>query len=213
VIRVLLCDDHAIVRAGLRVLLEREADISIIGEANDGHEAARLVQRHNPCVVLLDLSMPGGNGVEAIARIRDTAPQSRVLVLSMHATPEYVRPALRAGAAGYVVKGSGLSDLLLALRTVARGERFLGAEAERIVNADLLHPAAKEDDLERLTQRERDVLQLVAEGQTNRQIALTLGLSPKTIDTHRTSLMRKLGLHDAQAVTRFALRRGLIALE
>jgi DNA-binding NarL/FixJ family response regulator len=213
VIRVVLCDDHAIVRAGIRALLERESDISIVAEAASGHEAVTLVQKLQPDLLLLDLSMPSGNGLDAIARIRQVAPRCRVLVLSMHSAPEYVRPALRAGAQGYLVKGSGLSDLLRAVRVVLDGGQFLGAELAAIVSPAASLPDAPEDDLERLTPREREVLQLVAEGQTNRQIASRLGLSPKTVDSHRTNLMRKLGLHDAQGVTRFAVRRGLISPE
>ncbi|HNK46353.1 MAG TPA: response regulator transcription factor [Pseudomonadota bacterium] len=212
-IRVVLCDDHAIVRAGIRALLERESDISIVAEAASGHEAVTLVQKLQPDLLLLDLSMPSGNGLDAIARIRQVAPRCRVLVLSMHSAPEYVRPALRAGAQGYLVKGSGLSDLLRAVRVVLDGGQFLGAELAAIVSPAASLPDAPEDDLERLTPREREVLQLVAEGQTNRQIASRLGLSPKTVDSHRTNLMRKLGLHDAQGVTRFAVRRGLISPE
>ena len=212
-IRVVLCDDHAIVRAGIRALLERESDISIVAEAASGHEAVTLVQKLQPDLLLLDLSMPSGNGLDAIARIRQVAPRCRVLVLSMHSAPEYVRPALRAGAQGYLVKGSGLSDLLRAVRVVLDGGQFLGAELAAIVSPAASLPDAPEDDLERLTPREREVLQLVAEGQTNRQIASRLGLSPKTVDSHRTNLMRKLGLHDAQGVTRFAVRRGLISFE
>lgn len=209
----MLCDDHAIVRAGIRALLERESDISIVAEAASGHEAVTLVQKLQPDLLLLDLSMPSGNGLDAIARIRQVAPRCRVLVLSMHSAPEYVRPALRAGAQGYLVKGSGLSDLLRAVRVVLDGGQFLGAELAAIVSPAASLPDAPEDDLERLTPREREVLQLVAEGQTNRQIASRLGLSPKTVDSHRTNLMRKLGLHDAQALTRFAVRRGLISPE
>ena len=212
-IRVVLCDDHAIVRAGIRALLERESDISIVAEAASGHEAVTLVQKLQPDLLLLDLSMPSGNGLDAIARIRQVAPRCRVLVLSMHSAPEHVRPALRAGAQGYLVKGSGLSDLLRAVRVVLDGGQFLGAELAAIVSPAASLPDAPEDDLERLTPREREVLQLVAEGQTNRQIASRLGLSPKTVDSHRTNLMRKLGLHDAQGVTRFAVRRGLISPE
>ncbi|MCS6914872.1 MAG: response regulator transcription factor [Myxococcales bacterium] len=212
-IRLLLVDDHAIVRAGLRALLEGEADLQVIGEAGDGHTAVELAARLQPDLVLLDLSMPGGNGIDAIARLRTAAPRARLLVLSMHAAPEYVRPALRAGVHGYLVKGSGLADLLAAIRAVAAGERFLGPEARQIQDCDAQQGAAEPDDLDRLTPRERQVLQLVAEGYTNRQIAHLLGLSPKTVDTHRTSLMRKLDLHDAQGLTRFALRRGLILPE
>ena len=220
-IRILLCDDHAIVRAGLRVLLEGEPDVAVVGEASDGHEAVEKAQQLLPDIVLLDLSMPGGNGSEAITRLRTAVPRTRVLVLSMHGAPEFVRPALRAGASGYIVKGSGLSDLLSALRTVSAGGRFLGPEAEKVMALDSLHPDAgrdrdkdrDRDELLRLTPREREVLQLVAEGRTNRQIAERLKLSPKTVDTHRSSMMRKLDLHDAQAVTRFAVRRGLILPE
>lgn len=212
-IRLLLVDDHAIVRAGLRALLEGEADLHVAGEADNGRTAVELAARLQPDVVLLDLSMPGSNGIDAIARLRAAAPRARLLVLSMHAAPEYVRPALRAGAHGYIVKGSGLEDLLVAIRAVAAGERFLGPEAMQVQASDAQQPASDLDDLGRLTPREREVLQLVAEGYTNRQIACMLGLSPKTVDTHRSNLMRKLDLHDAQGLTRFALRRGLIAPE
>jgi DNA-binding NarL/FixJ family response regulator len=208
-----LCDDHAIVRAGIRVLLEREADIAILAEAGSAAEAVALARQLQPDVLLLDLSMPSGNGLDAIARIRSVAASCRVLVLSMHAAPEYVRPALRAGASGYLVKGSGLADLLLAVRSVAQGSQFLGKEVAAIVANDVISADEREDDLDRLTPREREVLQLVAEGQTNRQIALRLGLSPKTVDSHRSNLMRKLDLHDVQGVTRFAVRRGLISPE
>ncbi len=213
-IRVVMADDHAIVRAGIRALLAAEGDVVIAAEAADGRAAVEAVERTHPDVLLMDLSMPGWNGVEAIRRAREVSPSTRVLVLSMHAAADYVRPALRAGASGYLVKGAGLDDLLRALRAVAAGERFFGPEATRVVEldaADLAHRGA--DDLERLTPREREVLQLVAEGHTNREIAAALGLSPKTVDAHRTKVMQKLDLHDAQALTRFALRRGLISGE
>jgi DNA-binding NarL/FixJ family response regulator len=213
VIRLVLCDDHSVVRAGFRVLLEREPDLSILAEASSGPEAVALAEQHQPDLILLDLSMPSGNGFDAIGRIRAVAPRCRILVLSMHAAPEYVRPALRAGAHGYLVKGSGLHDLLQAVRSVAQGGRFVGAEVAAIVSDDVVSADVRDDDLDRLTPREREVLQLVAEGQTNRMIAQKLGLSPKTVDSHRTNLMRKLGLHDAQALTRFAVRRGLISPE
>ncbi len=209
----MLCDDHSIVRAGFRVLLEREPDLSIVAEASSGPEAVALVEQLQPDLILLDLSMPSGNGFDAIGRIRTASPRCRILVLSMHAAPEYVRPALRAGAHGYLVKGSGLHDLLQAVRTVAQGGRFVGTEVAAIVSDDVVSADERDDDLDRLTPREREVLQLVAEGQTNRLIAQKLGLSPKTVDSHRTNLMRKLGLHDAQALTRFAVRRGLISPE
>jgi DNA-binding NarL/FixJ family response regulator len=213
-IRVLLADDHAIVRTGLRALLARHPDVTVVGEASDGREAIEAARRLRPDVLLLDLSMPHANGVDALRAVHAELPSVRVLVLSMHEAPDYVRPALRAGAAGYVVKGAGLADLVRAIRTVAAGGRFLGAEAERVAASDLDRPpggGAPLDDIERLSPREREVLQLVAEGHTNRQIAERLGLSPKTVDGHRTRLMQKLDLHDAPSLTRYALRHGLIA--
>ena len=220
-IRILIADDHAIVRAGLRALLAAQPNIEVVGEAGDGREAIDQVELLKPDVLLLDLSMAGLNGIEALRRVKSACASTRVLVLSMHAAPEYVRPALAAGAAGYVVKGVGLDDLVEALRTVAAGGRFLGPEAERVVASgthDSGEPRGRGgsvggDDLDRLTPREREVLQLVAEGHTNREIGAILGCSPKTVDAHRTRLMQKLDLHDAQAVTRLAVRRGLISGE
>lgn len=213
-IRVVLADDHAVVRAGLRALFGAHGDIDVVGEASDGREAIEVVERLRPEVLLLDLSMAGLNGVEALRRVRASCPATRVLVLSMHAAPEYVRPAIRAGAAGYVVKGAGLDSLVEAVRALAAGETFLGPEASRVVAGDLDYPAregASHEALERLTPREREVLQLVAEGHTNREMARILGVSPKTVDAHRTNLMAKLDVHDAQALTRFAVRWGLVS--
>lgn len=212
-IRVVVADDHAIVRAGLRALLDAEADVQVVAEAGDGREALAAVEKHHPDVLLVDLSMPGCNGVEAVRQVRDAVPATRILVLSMHAAPDYVRPALRAGALGYLVKGSGLDDLLRALRAVAAGERFLGPDAARVARNDLAASDDNVDPLDSLTRREREVLQLVAEGRTNREIGAALDISPKTADAHRTRVMQKLDLHDAQALTRFAIRRGLISSE
>jgi two-component system response regulator NreC len=211
VIRVLLADDHAIVRAGLHALLGAEADIEIVGEVGEGRAAVASAERLRPDVLLLDLTLPDLNGVDVLLRVREKAPATRVLVLSMHAAPEYVRPALRAGASGYVVKGAGLDDLVQAVRIVAAGEKFLGPEARAVMEAEVAASPSDGDDVDRLTPREREVLRLVAEGHTNRQIAELLGVSPKTVDTHRTNLMAKLDLHDAQAVTRWAMRRGLVS--
>lgn len=210
--RVVLCDDHAIVRAGLLALLEKERGIQVVGEAGSAQEVVRVVQAGKPDVVLLDLSLPGASGLSAIPELRAVAPSCRILVLSMHAAPESARSALRAGAHGYLVKGSGLSELLYAIRTVATGQRFVSRELLLCLEHEPV-PKHKMDDLERLTPREREILQLIAEGHTNRQVAAKLGLSQKTVDTHRTNLMRKLDLHDAQSLTRFAVRHGLISTD
>ena len=209
-IRVLIADDHAIVRAGLQALLSAQPDIEVVGEAQDGREALEQVARLQPDVLLLDLSMDLLNGVETIKRLGEAHAHTRVLVLSMHATADYVRPAARAGAFGYLVKGAGLKHLLEALRCVAAGEHFWSPTVAHLVAAPSSVPSSQ-TELDRLTPREREVLQLVAEGRTNREIAVLLGLSPKTIDTHRTKSMQKLDLHDTPAVTRFAIRCGLIS--
>ena len=206
-IRVFLCDDVPELRTLLRFALEEDADVRVVGEAGDAATGIERVTELQPDVLLLDLSMPGAGGVEAVRRARELDPRVAVLVLSMHSAPEYVRPALRAGASGYLVKGAGLDDLVRALRTVAAGGRFLGPEAERVVARGLGDEA---DELELLTPREREVLQLVAEGRTNREVARTLGVAPKTVDAHRTRLMQKLDLHAGRALVRWALRRGII---
>lgn len=210
-VTLVVADDHAIVRAGIRAVLAAEPDLRVLAEAEDGRAAIEAVARLRPDVLLVDLTMPGLNGLEAIARARAVSPSTRVLVLSMHSAADFVRPALRAGALGYLVKGAGLDALVAAVRSVARGEPFIDPAAERVMQLD--PESGDEDELSTLTPREREVLQLVAEGRTNREIAARLGLSPKTVDTHRGSVMRKLGVHDAQALTRFAVRRGLVADE
>jgi DNA-binding NarL/FixJ family response regulator len=204
-IRVVVADDHAIVRAGVRALLEPERDIVIVAEAADGGAALEAVRKHAPDVLLVDLAMPGLGGIEAITRVRESGLRTRVLVLSMYGSPDYVRPAMRAGAHGYVVKGSGLDHLLRALRGVAAGESFLDPAADDDGDLD------DAGELSLLTPREREILQLIAEGRSSRHIAARLQISLKTVDTHRTSLMKKLRLHNPQAVTLFAIRHGLIA--
>lgn len=205
-IRVVVADDHAVVRAGVRAVLASEPDVSLVAEAGDGESAVGAVLAHAPEVLLLDWTLPG-DGRTVLERVRAEAPGTRVCVLSMHQDGATVRQALGAGALGYVVKGAGIEYLVVALRAVAGGRRFLDPAAESGLTAS---SEPEDDDWARLTPRERLVLRRVAEGRTNREIATELSLSPKTVDTHRTNLMRKLGVHDAQALTRFAVRRGLL---
>jgi DNA-binding NarL/FixJ family response regulator len=212
-IRIVIVDDHAVVRAGIRAILQKHGDIVVAAEAGDGRTALEAVVRHKPDVLVLDLTMPDANGLDTIGRVRAESPNTRVLVLSMHAAAEFVRGALRAGAGGYVVKGAGLDDLVGAIRTVAAGDKFLDASVARVMERERFAPGQPANDLDRLTPREREVLQLVAEGHTNREIGQRLGVSAKTADVHRTSLMKMLDLHTAQALTRFAIRHGLVSDE
>ncbi len=206
-IHVVVADDHAVVRAGVRAVLASEPDLSLVAEAADATGAVAAVLEHHPEVLLLDWTLPG-DGRSILGRVREEAPGTRVCVLSMHQDGTTVREALGAGALGYVVKGAGIEHLVTALRSVAAGRRFLDPAAEAGLTPG---PGPEDDDdWERLTPRERLVLRRVAEGRTNREIATELSLSPKTVDTHRTNLMRKLGVHDAQALARFAVRRGLL---
>ena len=205
-IHVVVADDHAVVRAGVRAVLASEPDLEVVAEAADADTTLDAVTAHRPEVLLLDWTLPG-DGREALSRVRSEAPGTRVCVLSMHQDGATVREALGAGALGYVVKGAGIEGLVTAVRSVAGGQRFLDPAAESGLTGG---PVSLDDDWERLTPRERLVLRRVAEGRTNREIATELSLSPKTVDTHRTNLMRKLGVHDAQALARFAVRRGLL---
>jgi DNA-binding NarL/FixJ family response regulator len=208
-IRIVIADDHQVVRAGVRAVLASEADVSVVGEATDGATALAQVMELTPNVLLLDLGL-AGEGLTLLTSAREQSPLTRVLILSMHGDSQHVRAALDAGASGYVVKGAGVEALVSALRAVAAGQHFLDTDAERALQEPTTPP-----DLtwERLTPRERLVLRRVAEGRTNREIAAELELSHKTVDSHRSNLMRKLGVRDAQGVTRFAMRRGLLPPE
>ena len=210
-IRILLADDHALVRAGIRALLERIPGFEVVAEAADGREAIALVAEHRPEVALINISMPELNGLEAAARIASAHPHTRVVMLSLHADEEYVRRALSHGAAGYLVKSADAAELELAIRAASRGDVWLSPSVSRSVVRSMLEKSAPDEPFEILTPRQREVLQLVAEGLTNREIGARLDVSVKTVDTHRTSLMRKLDLHDAQALTRLAIRRGLVS--
>jgi DNA-binding NarL/FixJ family response regulator len=213
---VLLVEDHALVRQGIRALLDEEPDITVVGEAGHGREALKLVEELRPDVVLMDLSLPGMGGVELTQHIRKRFPSTRVLVLSMHDSEEYVSRALRVGAAGYVLKQSTSTELVLAVRAVAAGSTFLSPGVSQILIRDYVHRAeSKERDdaaLSILTPREREVLQLLARGLNNRQTAERLYISIKTVETHRGNMMRKLDVHDRAGLVRFAIDAGLITL-
>jgi DNA-binding NarL/FixJ family response regulator len=210
-IRVLIADDHALVRAGIRALLQSIAGFEVVGEAADGRDALSLIKAQHPDLVLMDTSMPGLNGVEAAARVTKDFPKVRVLMLSAHADEEYVRQALRAGAAGYLLKDAGTAELELAIRAVARGETYLSPSVSKHVIADYLRRAGTEfGSLELLTARQREVLQLIAEGYTTKEIARTLHISDKTVETHRMQLMDRLDIHDVAGLVRYAIRVGLV---
>ncbi len=215
-LRVLLVEDHAIVRQGVRALLDEESDISIVGEAGDGSEGLALAQKLRPDIVLMDLSLPGLGGIEATRQIRELLPDIRVLVLSMHDNEEYVFRALRSGASGYVLKQSTSTELVLALRAVAAGSTFLSPSISQILISDYVRRAESQESdgeiLGLLTPREREVLQLIARGLSNRQIAERLHISVKTVETHRGNMMQKLDVHDRAGLIKFAIDSGLISL-
>ncbi|MCX6032831.1 MAG: response regulator transcription factor [Chloroflexi bacterium] len=213
--KIVLADDHPIVRQGLRALLEAETDFQVIGEAGDGLEAVALVERVEPDVLVLDLMMPGLAGLEVARQTRQHSPQTRVVILSMHADESYVLEALTAGASAYVLKRSTTGDLVKAIRDAIAGRRFLSPPlSDRLI--DTYVEKAKGEPLDSyntLTTREREVLQLVAEGHTNVAIATRLFISPRTVEMHRASLMHKLGLQNQVELVRYALQRGILAKE
>ncbi len=206
--RVLIADDHGIVRSGLRLLLERQGDIEVIGEAADGAEARELAVRERPDLAILDVRMPKLTGLQATREIKQQAPDVAVLILSMHDDERYLFEALRAGAAGYVLKTQADTDLLDAVRAVERGEPFLTPEAQRAVIKEMLEHGP--DGADQLTPREEEIVKLVAEANTTRQIAEILHLSEKTVENHRANAMRKLGMRDRVELVRYAIRKGLI---
>jgi DNA-binding NarL/FixJ family response regulator len=214
VIRVLLADDHALVRAGLRALASGLTGVQVIGEASDGRQALALVKEHRPDVVIMDFSMPGLNGLEAATRVAKEFPEVRVLMLSAHSNEEYVCQALRAGAAGYLLKDSGTAELELAIRAVAGGQTFLSpAVSKHVINDYVRRVGGEAGSLEILTPRQREILQMIAEGQTTKEIARTLHLSIKTVETHRSQLMERLNIHDVAGLVRYAVRVGIVQPE
>lgn len=211
-IRILLVDDHQLVRAGIQALLRDLAGVEIVGEASDGREALRLIAAHHPDVVLMDIMMPGMNGLEATARMVKDYPRTRVIILSVNASEEYVLQALRAGAAGYLLKNITPAELETAIRAVARGERYLTTAVSRhVIDAYLERVGPEASSLDRLTPRQREVLQLVAEGATTKEVGRKLGVSVKTAEMHRSQLMDALGIHDVAGLVRYAIRMGVIA--
>ena len=214
-IKIVLADDHNIVRQGLRALLEAEADFSVVGEAGDGLEALRLVEQLNPNVLVLDLMMPGLNGLEVARQLNKHPAHPRIVVLSMYSNEAYVLESLVNGASAYVLKDSSSADLVHAVREVAAGRRYLSPPlSDRAIEAyQEKAKAATLDKHESLTTREREVLQLAAEGHTSTEIAARLGISSRTAEAHRSNLMHKLGLHTQADLIRYALRRGIIPME
>lgn len=212
--RVLLADDHKLFRAGIRALLQTVADVEIVAEAADGREALRLIAAHHPDLVLMDIMMPGLNGLDAAARIGRAFPRTRVVILSMNADEDSVLKALRAGVVGYLVKNADPAELELAIRAVARGERFLSsAVSEHVVAACLKRIDKERTSLERLPTRQREVLQLIAEGRTTKEIAAKLDISYKTAEAYRGELMKALDIHDIASLTRYAIRAGLVSAD
>jgi DNA-binding NarL/FixJ family response regulator len=207
-IRVLIADDHGIVRSGLRMLIERQGDMSVVAEADDGVDALTLTQAERPDVAVLDVSMPRMTGLQAAREIRAHSPDTRVLLLSMHDDERYFFEGLEAGAAGYVLKRAADTDLINALRTVAGGRTFLSGDAQELLMREWKEGRAEPDDP--LTPRELEVVKLIAEAFTNRQIAETLKLSEKTVESHRANVLSKLGMRDRVELVRYAIRRGLV---
>ncbi|CAN5837940.1 response regulator transcription factor [soil metagenome] len=213
-IRVLLADDHTVLRAGLRALLDREPDMQVVGEAATGEEAVERVEALRPDVVVMDLSMPGAGGLEATRRVSALGYETRVLVLTVHAEEEYLLPVLEAGGSGYVTKTSADEDLTQAIRTVARGDVFLYPSAATLLLRGFNAKSEKgRDPVERLTDREREVLALTVEGFSSSEIGKKLFISPKTVDTYRARIMEKLDLHHRSELVRFALQTGLLKAE
>jgi DNA-binding NarL/FixJ family response regulator len=214
-IRVILADDHTLVRAGIRSLLEKGPQVTVVAEANDGRELLQLLQNHPADLVLMDISMPGLNGLEATARISREFPKVRVIILSMHQNEEYYWQALKAGASGYLLKKAATTELEAAIKQVMAGETYLSKEiAQRLSKRLPLDQLAHtKSPLESLTDRQREILQLIAEGETTKAIAFTLKLSPKTIEYHRAELMSRLGIYDVPGLVRFAMQVGLTSKE
>jgi two-component system, NarL family, response regulator NreC len=213
-VKILLADDHSLLREGLRLLLERQPEFAVVGEAGDGRDAVRLAEELHPDVVVMDIAMPELNGIEATLRIVNGLPRTSVLILSMHHDESYVARALKAGARGYLLKDSLKADLLNAVTAVTQGRSFFSPKVSRILQEDYMRKLTGgdvEDSFDLLTDREREILQLVAEGKTNKEVASRLGLSVHTVDTHRGNILQKLNLHSVPELILYAVRKKIIA--
>jgi DNA-binding NarL/FixJ family response regulator len=212
-IRILLADDHTVMRKGLRALLERHPELTVVAEANDGREAVSLAASTTPDVVVIDIGMPNLNGIEAARRITEKRPETAVVILSMHADESYVLRALKSGARAYLLKDSPEEDLIQAIRAVAQGKAFFSPEISKLLAEDYMRQIRQrgvEDSYELLTPREREILQMLGEGKSNKEIATALSLSLHTVDTHRGNILDKLNLHSTAEMILYAVRKGIV---
>ena len=215
-VRVLIADDHDIVRAGIRMLLDAQPDIEVVGEARDGIEVVSMAASLEPDVILMDISMPGATGIEATRRIKETGSKSEIVGLTMHAEDRYFFQLLQAGASGYVVKGAAPNELLDAVRAASRGEAYIHPSLQRKLIGDYVaraEGAGQGSTLQNLTERELEVLRLIVDGMTSREIAESLVISPNTVERHRQNIMTKLGLHNRAELVRYAISKGLVEVE
>ena len=214
-IRVLLADDHSVVRQGLRVWLERSGSIEVVGEAADGREAVALTEQLKPDIVIMDIAMPLLNGIDATAQITRRDPNTKVIVLSMHTDESYILRALGAGAKGYLLKESTETDVLPAVQSVQEGKSYFSPSITRVLLEDYMRMLKQnnlQDSYDLLTEREKEVLQLLAQGKSNKEVAQILNLSPHTIDSHRTNLMQKLDVHNTAEIVLYAVRKGIVVV-
>lgn len=213
-IRILLADDHTVVRDGLRALLEKQPDMTVVAEASDGRDSIRLAEEQSPDVVVMDIGMPSLNGIEATRRILAANPRTAVVMLSMHQDESYVLRSLKAGAKGYLLKDSLRGDVIDAIRAVAQGRSFLTRKVRRMLQEDYVRQMESrglEDSYDLLTDREREVLHMVAEGKSNKEVAGSLNISPTTVETHRSHILQKLGIHSVPELILYAVRKGIVS--